>query len=234
MDTPLYKLYIYKRTPQFFLTPAADVRAIRARMAERQAALGIRDLFNAEMAWSNEKYEYFGVEFYPNLEAVQNYTRCMMECGYYQFVQGESYLGIPMDQSFPDFSAEPNEENETGEGQENEDAYYPGERKPSQPVYRMYLSRSAQTSHLVPADERAEMLARTQEAAHLAGVRPLLSAYIRWNSESWDYFGIERFPSTETLIRYSQFLTEIGWYRVTESVSYLGRAYGGLVVGISS
>lgn len=233
MDTPLYKLYIYKRTPQFFLTPAAEMRAVRARMAEKQAALGIRDLFNAEMAWSNEKFEYFGVEFYPNLESVHSYTRCMMDSGYYQFVQGESYLGIPMDNTFPDFSAEPVEDNRSGEESCDGGEIFPVEQKPQTPVYRLYLSRTVQTAHLIPPDERAEMLARTQETAHLAGVRPLLSAYIRWNSESWDYFGIERFPDTETLIRYSQFLTEIGWYRVTESVSYLGTAYGGLVVGIS-
>jgi hypothetical protein len=231
MDTPLYKLYLFKYTPQFYQVPVAEIRAVRAKMAEKQAALGIRDLFNAEMSWSNEKWEFFGVEFYPNLEAVQSYARCLKETGFLQYINSESYLGIPMDSSFPDFTAEPEEEQPA----QFYDAQY-GEssgENPPKPVYRVYLSRRAQTAELIPPNERAQILERTQETARLAGIKPLLSAYVRWNSESWDYFGIERFPSMETLIRYSQFLTEIGWYRLTDSQSYLGTAFGGLVVGIT-
>jgi hypothetical protein len=35
----------------------------------------------------------------------------------------------------------------------------------------------------------------------------------------------------ETLIQYSQFLSEIGWYNLTDAVSYLGSACGGIMGG---
>lgn len=230
MDTPLYKLYLYKRSPSYYETSPERVAVVRRKLQETQQALGIRDLFNANMAWSNEKYETFGVEFYPNLAALHEFTRCQVETGFYRYVQSESYIGIPMDNTFPDFEVEPVERPVIGPEQAWEEPE--GQRRHQSPVYRVYLSRPAAGAHMIPEHERNSMLARTQENAALAGVRPLLSAYMRWNQEQWEYFGIERFPDMETLISYTQFLSEVGWYRLTESCSYLGAAYSGLISGV--
>lgn len=213
MDTPLYKLYLFRRNAKFYETPAPVYRAIRDQMDARQRELGIRDLFNAEMAWSNEKFEYFGVEFYPNEQALRAYTLCLMETGFYQFIDSESYLGIPMDTSYPDFSLEP-----PPPGQE--------------PVFRLYMSRKKDYAYQMPPNELEEAYANVDEVARQLGVKPLLGAFARWNSEEWEYFGIERFPSLEAAISYSQFLSHTGWYRIMESRSFLGIAYGGLVSGV--
>jgi hypothetical protein len=180
------------------------------------------------MAWSNEKYEYFGVEFYPSLEALQAYSRCLSELGFYQYIQSESYLGIPMDNSFPDFrfpskAAQPEHEARDPLGL----GFFEVEEDPPEPVYRVYLSRPAGFARLVPEAEREEILQHTQDACKMLGVQALISAFMRWNHESWEYFGIERFADMETAISYSQYLNEAGWYRITESISYLGSAYGG-------
>lgn len=236
MDTPLYKLYLFRRTAKYFETSPQEMAAMRGRMAERQRALGIRNLFNAEMAWSNEKYEYFGVEFYPSLEVLQAFTHCLSEVGFYQYVQGDSFLGIPMDNSFPEFSfPSPPAIDCEAVGAPGADArdsldfgYGKAAEAPPLPVYRVYFSRPAASALLVPAEERAEILLHTEEAGKMLGVQPLLSAYMRWNHEPWEYFGIERFQDMETVIGYTQYLNEAGWYRITDSLSYLGTAYGGL------
>lgn len=215
MDTRLYKLYLFKRTAAYFAAPLEQIAEVRAVMNAKQRELGIRDLFNAEMAWSNEKYEYFGVEYYPSLAAQQEYSRTLMSLGFFRFTQGESYLGIPMDNSFPDFAGWP----ETPPGTD-------------QPIYRVYLSRQSQLSCQLSQEEMGEYTARANDAANMAGIKTLVSAYIRWNNEKWDYFGIERYPSMETLIRYSQFLSDTGWYRVSVAESYLGVPFSGLVSGV--
>jgi hypothetical protein len=173
----------------------------------------VRDLFNGGTAWSNERYEYFGVEFYPNLNAVQEYTRRLTELNFYQYFDTESYLGIPMDNSYPDFNFEPPQ---------------PGDCA----VYRLFFSRRSPQAALLDPETRENVLLRVQETARSMGITTVLSAYMRWNNESWDYFGVERFPNMETLIGYSQFLTENDWYSYSQAASYLGYALGGLAAGM--
>ena len=213
MDTPLYKVYLLRRLPSYYQAQPEDINALRSAMALHQRELGVRDLFNGGTAWSNERYEFFGVEFYPNLNAVQEYTRRLMELKFYQYFDTESYLGIPMDNSYPDFSFEPPCLGDCA-------------------VYRLYFSRRAPLAALIPKETREDILMRVQETAHSMGISTILSAYMRWNNESWDYFGVERFPNMETLIGYSQFLTEIDWYSQSQAASYLGYALGGLAAGM--
>lgn len=214
MDTPLYKLYIFKRNARHFATPPEQMAAIRAEMDQRQRELGIHDLFNAQMAWSNEKYEYFGIEYYPNMRAVQEYTRCLMDLGFFQYVDSESFLGLPMDGTYPNFNLEPPPA--AGE----------------QPIYRLYFSRLSDYALELPREELEVIYGRNTDYQNMAGIKPLLNAYVTWNNEEWEYFGIERFPNLETMIRYSQFMTDTGWYRIIHARSYLGTAYGGLVAGM--
>lgn len=237
MDTPLYKLYLFKRTARYFALPTDQYQEIRARMSKRAKELGIRDLFNASMSWSNERYEFFGVELYPSLEAVQAYTQTMSALGYFQYIEGESFLGIPMDGNYPDYTIEP------AEPEQNT-------------VYRLYFTRTSEQARLAqqmahriissqpggqsladyawrtPRDELGELTQQVNEMSRHAGIVTVLNAYMRWNNEGWEYFGIERFPNMETLIGYSQYLSSAGWYRLTEARSYLGTAYGGIASGI--
>ena len=215
MDTPFYKLFLFKPTPRFYDLAEGEFKALRREMNAQQAKLGIRNLFNARMAWSNEQYTYFGVEFYPSLAAVETYTQCLTELGYYRYVDAESYLGIPMDRTYPDFEQE-----------------QPAEIK-GKTIYRVYLSRETGWSLGIPVEERKQAYARVNEAGERAGIQPLLNAYARWNNEGWEYFGVERFPNIETVIRYTQFLSDSGWYRLVDSRSYLGTAFSGLIAGMA-
>lgn len=207
MDTPLYKLSLLRRSAQYFSAAPGQIAAHNERIAALQNKLGVRDLFHADMSWSNEKYESLAVEYFPSLQALREYAHCAEEMRY---AQGDSYLGIPMDNSTLDFS---------------DDA--PG--MVEEAVYRVYFSRPAPQAHLVPPQQGKEIYTHMEETARMLGVKGLLSAYMRWNDEGWEYFGLERFPDLETLVSYSQYLTQIGWYRLTEAVSYLATARGGLV-----
>ena len=213
MDTPLYKLFFFKRNASYYGLSEAEWAQMRAQITAQQKALGIRDLFNAQMGWSNERFESFGVEFYPSLEAVQTYTRCLFELGYYKLVDSESYLGLPMDNSFPDFTPEPPTQGES-------------------PVYRAYLAHETAFARQMEPQELESKYNLAGEAFKSAGGMPVLSAYMRWNNEGYEYFGIERYPNLEALIGYTQFLSSNDWYRIMESRSYLGTAYSGIISGV--
>jgi hypothetical protein len=200
MDSILYKL--------FFYTTAAEEQP---DLCEQRETLGIRQLLTADMSWSNQKFSSFSVDLYPSLEAARSYARIMHEaCG---SIPGESYLGIPMDENYPDFFA-------------------PMLREGESPVYRVYFSRPTPQAYEVEAKKYQAALQMITESRTRAGGRPLIAAYMRWNNEEWEYFGVERFPSINALLAYSQFLTENRWYRYTQAISYIGVATGGILSGL--
>ena len=215
MDTPLYKLYLFKRTPSYYALSEAKWAQLRAEITAQQQAFGIRNLFNAQMDWSNEKYESFGVEFFPSIDVVQAYTRCLFKLGYFKLIDSESYLGLPMDNTFPDFTLEPPA---------------PGES----PVYRAYLTQETSYARQMEPDDLKMKYSLAGEAFKSAGGVPVLSAYARWNNEGYEYFGIERYPNLEALIGYTQFLSSNDWYAIMESRSYLGTAYSGIISGVDN
>jgi hypothetical protein len=215
VDTPLYKLYLFKRTAQYYDLSQAGWAQLSAEILSQQRALGVRDLFNAEMAWSNEHYEFFGVEFYPSLEAARNYTHCLQKLGYYRYVTGDSFLGLPMDNTYPDFSIEPPTRSENL-------------------VYRVYLAHQTSYARQMPSDETEKRFGLAADAFKSAGGTVMLNAYMRWNFEGYEYFGIERYPDLEAVIGYTQLLSSNGWYDLMASRSYLGTAYGGLIAGMKA
>ena len=210
MDYPVYKLFFFKRGVKALNMSAEDFEAlVVAQTREPARLLGVRQMLVANMRWSNERSEYYGIELFPSLEVQQEYTRILEGLDWFSYVDGESYLGIPMDSTANNITPpEPPP---------------PGEKT----VYRVYLSRLTDYGHGLSPDKLNEVWALGREALNRAGGRMILSGYMRWNNEDWESFGVERFPSHEAVLSYSQFLSVSGWYRVSAARSFLGTGIGG-------
>lgn len=209
MAHPVYKLYFYKRSPKATDLSTAEFKSLTARHSEPAQRLGVRRLLEASMRWSDECCEYFGVELYPSLEAAQEYTHCLEAEDWFSYVQGESFLGIPMDGTANNLTPP--------------EPPAPGEKS----VYRVYLSRLTDYGNSLTPDQLSEVWAMGREALFRAGGKVIVGGYMRWNNEEWESFGIERFPSHESVLTYSQYLSVSGWYRVSLARSHLGVAVGG-------
>jgi hypothetical protein len=213
MASPIYKLF-FLRPSQYARGVAQPERdRIYAQLHEQKEKAGMKQLLMADMVWSSEKFEYFGVELFPSLEEEQEYALDLREMGWLQYIEGESFLGIPMDGTANNLTPpEPASMDDT-------------------PIYRVYLSRLTPKGYELSTDRLNEINSQTNQAARDAGSIAILSAYCRWNNEAWEYFGVERFPNLEAVLRYSQYLSVSNWYSIWESRSYLGTAVGGLVTG---
>lgn len=214
MEQPLYKLFFFRRKALTGELPAEQFQALMEQIKDPAGNLGVRQLLLAEMRWSNEQYAYFGVEQYPSLDAELEYSRYLEKSGWYDQVEGESYLGLPLD--------------ETANERNLPDLPAPG----SQPVYRVYLSRLTTYGLELTTDQLNETWAQGRDALKMVKGIPLLAGFSRWNNETWDGFGIERFPSYQAVLAYTQYLSVSGWYRVSEARSHLGFAIGGALSGI--
>jgi hypothetical protein len=208
-EYPIYKLFFVKRGPRALGMPEAEFQSILEKTRPLAERMGVRRMLVANMGWSNERFGYFGVELFPNLSVQQAYTHALEEIDWFSDVDGESYLGIPMDGTANNITPPPMPP--------------PGEKS----VYRVYLSRLTDYGAGLAPEQLSEMWGLGCEALHRANGRILISGYVRWNNEEWESFGIERFPSHEAVLAYSQFLSISGWYRVTAARSYLGTSLGG-------
>lgn len=209
MENPVYKLFFIKRGARAMGMSEADYQAVLAQTREPALRFGVRRMLIANTRWSNERSESFGVELFSSLEIEQEYVRALEAIGWYNYIDSESYLGIPMDSTANDMTPpEPPP---------------PGEKT----IYRVYLSRLTDYGFSLPPEQLNETWALGREALHRANGQMLMSGYVRWNNEDWESFGVERFPSQEAILAYSQFLSVSGWYRVSLARSFLGTAVGG-------
>ena len=213
MATPLYKLFFFKPTGKALELSQEERAALLKRLEEPGERWGVRLLIAADMRWSSETYDYFGVELFPSQEAAYTYASCLREIGWYDYIEAQSYLGIPMD------------------GTANNLAPIEPPAPGDSPVYRVYFSRLTPEGMKLTLTELQELSNRSAEASRENGGRAICSAYMRWNNEEWEYFGVERYPNMEAVVRYSQHLTVSGWYRYWSARSFLGTGVEGLLLG---
>jgi len=70
------------------------------RLAKVQAALeqvGGKAVVLCDSSWSNEEWSGFGVEEFPDIEAVQNHTRLLNELHWDRYLSGTSMLGTKLE-----------------------------------------------------------------------------------------------------------------------------------------
>lgn len=67
-------------------------------MAKRlRAKLGIRTINTSKCLWSNEEWFEFGIEEFPNVEAVQEYNEQLLKIGMYRYFEAKVLLGTPIE-----------------------------------------------------------------------------------------------------------------------------------------
>lgn len=96
MSKPIYKLWIIKNTPELMSLMAKDPEAVarlQAFSAQSLKDVGGKLLVYCESLWASEENAVFGVEEFPDLDAVQKHTAKMMQGGWFQYVQSFSLLG---------------------------------------------------------------------------------------------------------------------------------------------
>jgi hypothetical protein len=54
---------------------------------------GGKELVMCSAAWSNERWPFFGVEEFPDLEAVQRHTQLLIELGWGRYIDSRTTLG---------------------------------------------------------------------------------------------------------------------------------------------
>ena len=98
MSERIYKHYQMKAREPWYQLSEAEQRQLLGRIEEALEQVGGRSVLVCFSAWSNEQVEYWGVEEYPDLAAVQSLAQIHEEIGWYRYVESTSILGTALPQ----------------------------------------------------------------------------------------------------------------------------------------
>ena len=93
MGEPIYKLWLFRPTDAFYQMSEEGQADHVAKINAALEKAGGKRLLACETRWCSEEWVGFGVEEFPDIEAVQKFTELLEEFGHYRFISGTSLLG---------------------------------------------------------------------------------------------------------------------------------------------
>lgn len=99
MSQPIYKVYMLKWKDAWYQLSPAERENLITQVDESFDAVGGKNLLFCNSTWSSEAWMGFGVEEYPNLEAVQKHADDLLRLNWFRYADSQSTLGTQAPQS---------------------------------------------------------------------------------------------------------------------------------------
>jgi hypothetical protein len=96
MTRPIYKLFLFRNTEAYYQLPEEERDAALAKLEAAFQKAGGKRLIMCDSSWSSEQWPVFGVEEFPNIEAVQQYAEALKELNLARYVDSMSVLGTEL------------------------------------------------------------------------------------------------------------------------------------------
>ena len=93
MAGPVYKLWMAKLTEAGYQLSEEERSNHMAKINEALEKVGGKTIITCSSAWSSEEWLWFGLEEFPDIEAVQKRTEDLLELDHYRYIESTSLLG---------------------------------------------------------------------------------------------------------------------------------------------
>jgi hypothetical protein len=93
MSEPIYKLWMMKPTEAYYQLSEEEQNNLVAKLQEALQKVGGKTIVMCTSVWSNEQWMFFGIEEFPDVEAVQKLSELHTELDWFRYVEGFSMLG---------------------------------------------------------------------------------------------------------------------------------------------
>ena len=102
---PIIRLFFAKMKDTFIALPEEEKIAFMRKDRENLDELGMKAVTMIDCSWSNEEWDYIGVEQWPSLEAIEKREQFENdELEVLKYVESKTYLGTP--ESFAEYGKE--------------------------------------------------------------------------------------------------------------------------------
>jgi len=96
MEQPIYKLWMMKYTDAWYKLSPEEQKKRLAMVEESLKKVGGEMLMMRVCVWASEEWLAWGVEKFPNLEAVQQHALTLYTNNHFLYIESTSYLGVEM------------------------------------------------------------------------------------------------------------------------------------------
>ena len=96
MSQPIYKVWFVKYKDAFYKLSTEERDKIEAQIAASLKEVGAEHIISCTPVWASEEWLIWGVEKYPDIEAVQKHAMNLFKMNWFQYIESKTYLGTEM------------------------------------------------------------------------------------------------------------------------------------------
>ena len=93
MAQPIYKLFMAKPSQAGYTVAQEEQQEVFAKVEEALKKVGGKRVISCDSGWASEQWSFWGVEEFPDIEAVQKYTDMLNKLNWFQYVDSFTILG---------------------------------------------------------------------------------------------------------------------------------------------
>jgi hypothetical protein len=93
MAQPVYKLWQGRFTEAWHRLPPDEQQRLLGLVQQALDTAGGKELVLCNAAWSNERWPFFGLEEFPDLEAVQRHEQILIDLNWARYMESRTALG---------------------------------------------------------------------------------------------------------------------------------------------
>jgi hypothetical protein len=98
MAQPIYKVWFMKYTEPWYKLTTDEQNNLMSLAAESLKQVGAEVMVMCLSVWASESWLGWGVEKYPDLEAVQKHTQNLFALNWFKYIESTTTLGTEMPQ----------------------------------------------------------------------------------------------------------------------------------------
>jgi hypothetical protein len=93
MSGSIYKFFRARPTEAFYQLNAAERQALLDKNEQIGKEMGLKQNAPYECTWGNERWAFFGIQEYPDLETLLKYEAALEAMDWFRYVEAETMLG---------------------------------------------------------------------------------------------------------------------------------------------
>ena len=93
MSQPIFKVWLLKYTDAFYKLSSEEQNELLAKGEKALKDVGGERVVTCASVWCSENYLAWGVEKFPDIEAVQKHADLLYALGHDKYIDSTSYLG---------------------------------------------------------------------------------------------------------------------------------------------
>jgi hypothetical protein len=99
MAQPIYKVFFMKYKEPFYKLTTEEQNKLQAQGEAALKQVGAERIVACMSFWTNEQWLGWGVEKYPDIEAVQKHAMALYDLKWFEYFDSITYLGTEMPQA---------------------------------------------------------------------------------------------------------------------------------------